>query len=89
MLADRLHHDRGLGNTQPTAAVFHGHGDAEPAVVRHLADEFIGEAVLALRVHPVLLAEFVTDFLHRVADRPLIWGEGKTGVIHGASSKAP
>ncbi len=72
-LGDRLHHGGGLADAEAGAAVFFGHGDAEPAVARDGGVELLGETALAVALEPIGVAEPGTEPLDGVADAaPLV-----------------
>ena len=74
-LRDRLHHDGGLRDAEPGAAVSLGDGDAEPTGLGERAMEFVGKFLLAILARPVVVAETGADLEHAFADLSLRGGE--------------
>ena len=69
---NRPHHDRGVGDAEPRAAILLGDADAEPAGIRQRAVEVGGIAALLVLLQPVGIVEARADFSDRVADRFLV-----------------
>jgi hypothetical protein len=77
---DRPHHQRGLGDAKPGAAIGFRHRDAQPAGFRHRAMEILRETARPVALQPVLRVEALAQLRDRFRDRLLLGGEGE---IHG------
>ena len=79
-LGHRLHQQGRLGDAETRAAVFLGHGDAQPAGIGHRLVEVVGKSAFLVLLQPVPVVELGTQPGDAVADRELVLGEGE---IHG------
>ncbi len=73
MACNLMHHDGGFGNAEASAAILLGHGDAEPAGIRHRTMEFTGELAVLVARQPVLVVEARDDGANTFADRGVIF----------------
>ena len=80
---DRLHHDGGFGDAEAGAAIFLGHGDAEPVALGHGVEERVREDGVAIPFQPVGVVEPGANPQDLIADLLLRLGEGE---VHGAGS---
>ena len=80
--ADRLHHQRRLGDPEPRAAMLLRHGDAQPAGLRDRGMELVRKTAVAVALEPVLRVEALAQLEDCVANGALLGGEGE---IHGGS----
>ncbi len=74
-LPDRVHHDRGFGDTETRAADLRRHGDAEPARIGHGAMELVGKARRRIAIRPIVVAETRTDLGDAVGNGAMLGGE--------------
>ena len=88
-LGHRLHHDRGLGDAEPRAAVFLRHGDAEPAALRDRLMERVRKPAVAVACKPILVVEAGAELRDGVPQLELIRGEGKIHVRLAPSAEEP
>ena len=88
-MRNRLHHDRGLGDAEPGAAVFLRHRDAEPAAFRDRLMELVRKLAVAVACEPVLVVEAGAELRDRVAQLELIRGEGKIHARLAPSAEEP
>ena len=84
----RHHHERGFGDAEPRAADLFGHGDAEPAAVRHGPVEGVREGAVAVACEPVVVVEIGHDLADCVDDGGLVFGKfelhGHVALLGGA-----
>ena len=80
MLSHRLHEDRRFGDAEARAAVFLGHGDAEPVALGHRGEEGVRVGRGAVALQPVRIVEAGTDLQHLVANLLLFVGQGEIHV---------
>ncbi len=72
---NRLHHDGRLGDAEPGAAKFLGHGDTEPAIHRQRLMEVVREPAFLVLLQPIIVPEAGADFLDRGANCELLGAE--------------
>ncbi len=72
---DRLHHQGGLQNAEPSAAIGFRHGDAEPARLGHRAMEVVRERGRAVVLQPIGVVEPGAEAGHLVAYLLLVGAE--------------
>ena len=74
---DFAHHDHGFGQAEARAAIFLGHGDAEPAAFSHRAMEFKGKFTVGIALQPIIVAESLDDGADAGADRLVVFVDRK------------
>src|SRR3546814_17420208 len=74
----------------PRAAIFLGHGDAEPTAVGHGAVEIFRKLAAIVAVEPIFIVVGRADGAHALADRVeiVLGGKGAGGLAHRASPAA-
>ena len=69
---DRAHHDRGIGDAEPRAAIFFGNADTEPPGIGHRLVEIGRKAALFVLLQPIGIVETRADLADGITDRFLI-----------------
>jgi len=77
---DFAHHAHRFGEPESRAAIFLGHGDAEPAAFRHRAVKLVGKFSVVIARQPIFVAEFAHNGLHAFADDFVVFVAGKIHV---------
>src|SRR3546814_5792793 len=87
---DLVHHRHRLRDAEPRAAIFLGHGDAEPTAVGHGAVEIFRKLAAIVAVEPIFIVVGRADGAHALADRVeiVLGGKGAGGLAHRASPAA-
>jgi hypothetical protein len=78
---DRPHHDRGIGDAKPRAAILFGNADAEPAGIGQRPMEVGGIAPLLVLLQPIGIIEARADLADGIADRFLVGAEGEIHLV--------
>src|SRR6202023_436672 len=73
MACHLVHHNGGFGDAETGAAILLGHGDAEPASIRHRAVEFARELTVLVARQPVFVVEARDHGANTFADRGVIF----------------
>jgi hypothetical protein len=68
---DGVHHHGGFADAEPRSAMAFRNTDAEPAIGRERAMEFVREFAIAVALEPIVIAKARADFFDRVAHRLL------------------
>src|SRR3546814_1318097 len=87
---DLVHHRHRLRDAEPRAAIFLGHGDAEPTAVGHGAVEIFRKLAAIVAVEQIFIVGGRADGAHALADRveSVLGGKGGGGLAHRASPAA-
>src|SRR3546814_4701710 len=77
---DLVHHRHRLRDAEPRAAIFLGHGDAEPTAVGHGAVEIFRKLAAIVAVEPIFIVVGRADGAHALADRVeiVLGGQGRS-----------